>query len=92
MIKQPQASSPVVLRLRIKRLVVNAGVLGDVPRDRLGDQVQSALAARLSEAAPTTVRRDLAGHIADAVAPQVRRHLPAALPQQAATPRRTPSP
>jgi hypothetical protein len=67
---------PSVLRLRIGRLVVDAGVLDGITRGRLIEQMQTELARRLSETSAAPKPPTLAGHIADAVLSQVQPRLP----------------
>jgi len=58
--------------VRIRRLAVDAAALGDLPRERLAEQLQAAIAQRLSGATSHPPVRGLAQHIADAVVPQVQ--------------------
>ena len=70
-------STPAIVHLHIRRLVIDDAAVGTLPRDRLAAQIQAALAERLSESAvakPTAP--GLAGRIADAFIPQLRRSLP----------------
>jgi hypothetical protein len=72
-----QPAAPATLRLRIGRLVIDAAVLGNRSRAGLRAEVQAALAQRLAGSADGSAHGGgLARHIADAVAPQVARHLP----------------
>lgn len=58
-----------ILRLRIRRLVIDAGALGELPREHLLPDLQAALAERLSGATQVSARKSmgLGGAIADAV-------------------------
>jgi hypothetical protein len=72
------ATAPATLRLRIGRLVIDAAALDNRSRDGLRAEVQAALAERLAGGADRALGGGgLARHIADAVAPQIERRLPA---------------
>jgi hypothetical protein len=71
---QTNTAAPTV-HVRIGRLAVDAAALGDMPRERLGEQLQAELAQRLSGATSHPPERGLAQHIADAAAPQIQTSL-----------------
>jgi hypothetical protein len=70
------ANTPHILHIRIDRLVVDAAALGNLPREQLMAQVQSALVHRLSGTTTPVKPKGLAEHIADHSVPQIERQLP----------------
>jgi hypothetical protein len=72
----PAPTTSRIFHIRIGRLVVDAAALGDLPREQLAAQLQSALAHRLSDAPEAVSPKGLAGQIADRAAPEIKRQLP----------------
>jgi len=71
----PAPTTPRIFHIRIGRLAVDAAAFGDLTREQLAAQLESALMQRLSEAPELVTPNSLAGQIADRAAPEIKRRL-----------------